>query len=248
METNSSGRAHGLFVLGITLAVGMIVSTYIAGRSIERVKLANQTIRVKGSSERRIASDWAVWEGRFYSRAKDLVLAYDKLQKDLASIYVYLDRNGIKKESVALSSVSTSVLYKLTEKGVSTNEIDGYLLEQSLEIKSADIPLVARLSRESTSLIKEGIEFTSYQPRYFYTKINDLKIQLLGEATKDAKARAEQLALSSGSRVGVLRSAAQGVFQITPPNSTEISDSGVYDTSSIEKAVKAVVTADFSIQ
>ncbi|MCX6358148.1 MAG: SIMPL domain-containing protein [Candidatus Aureabacteria bacterium] len=240
-------QRSGLFVLGLTLALGMVVSTFVAGRSVERVKSASQTIRVKGSSERRIVSDWAVWDARFSTRSRVLVTAYEKLQKDLAAIRVYLEQNGVKREDVALSSVTTTILYRQNEKGNATNDIDGYVLDQCLELKSADIPLIARLSRDSTSLIKDGIEFASSPPRYFYTKINDLKIKMLGEATKDAKARAEQLALSSGSRVGALRSASQGVFQITPPYSTEVSDSGVYDTSSIEKSIKALVTVDFSI-
>lgn len=248
MDRDTAVKGRGLLMLGIALAAGMVISTVIAARSIERVKLANQTIRVKGSSERRIKSDWAVWEAKFSSRAKSLVMAYEKIQKDLAAVHAYLERAGVKRGDVALSPVTTCILYRQTEKGSSTNDIDGYLLEQTLEIKSANIPLIAQLARESTSLIREGIEFASYPARYFYTKINDVKIQMLGEATRDAKARAEQLALNSGSRVGPLRSASQGVFQITPPYSTDVSDSGVYDTSSIEKSIKALVTVEFSIR
>lgn len=107
--------------------------------------------------------------------------------------------------------------------------------------------LVTRISRESSELIKEGVEFNSSSPQYFYTKVNDLKIEMLGEATKDAKLRAEQLAINSGGKVGALRSAAQGVFQITTAYSTEVSDHGIYDTSTIEKSIKAVVTVQYSI-
>jgi hypothetical protein len=247
MNHNPSGAAQG-FLRGCAMAIAVIVAAYFVCRSAERIKLSGQSIRVKGSAERIITSDWAVWSARFSSRARTLVAAYDKLQEDLAAITAYLEQHGVGAGSMEVSSVTTSILYRKTDKGGVTNEIEGYLLEQGVEVKSANISLIAKLSRDSTGLIEKGIEFTSNPPQYYYTRINDLKIQLLGEATRDAKQRAEQLALNSGSRVGGLRSASQGVFQITPEYSTEISDYGVYDTTSIRKCVKALVTVEFMIQ
>ena len=79
------------------------------------------------------------------------------------------------------------------------------------------------------------------------TKLAELKIQILREATMDAKKRAEEIASSSGNKIGVIRTAKMGVFQITPVNSYDVSDYGSNDTSSLEKKVNAVVKADFSI-
>jgi hypothetical protein len=96
--------------------------------------------------------------------------------------------------------------------------------------------------------MREGIRYESRAPEYFYTKLDDLKIQMLGEAAKDARNRAEQLVSASGAKVGPLRSAQQGVFQITPPHSTDTSDYGVLDTSTVEKSIKAVVTMEYGIR
>lgn len=247
MNGGASGARHGL-LLGCALAVGLIAAAYMACKTVERVKLAGQTLRVKGSAERKVSSDRVVWRAKCSARGKDLVAAYDKLQKDFSTICSYLERNGVKNGDMVTSPVATNVLYRKTDKGYATNEIEGYALEQSVELKSGDITLIERIARDSTSLIKDGIELTSFPPQYYYAGIEDLKIELLGEAMRDAKRRAEALALNSGSRVGPLRSASQGVFQITPEYSTEISDYGMYDTSSIRKNVRATVTVEFSIR
>ena len=94
----------------------------------------------------------------------------------------------------------------------------------------------------STQLIREGIAFRSYAPSYYFTKLEDLKLDLLEGAAENAKLRAERLAKSSGNRVANIISASQGIFQITQRNSTETASWGIYDTSTIEKKVRAVVT------
>ena len=104
-----------------------------------------------------------------------------------------------------------------------------------------------RVSRESTELIDQNIDFESSAPEYFYTKLDELKIEMLAKATENAKARAENMVKATGNKIGSIRSAKMGVFQITPINSTEVSDWGVNDTTSLEKRVTAVVTASFAI-
>lgn len=245
------GRSNtwiGLTLLGICLAIGIIISSLLVAKTVEKVKIQNQRIQVKGFAEKIITSDLVVWQGRITTRSTDLVTAYSKLQKDLQKVLAYLEQKGINKEKVDVSSVTTIIQYQLTSEGITTNVIDGYVLDQTISITSPNVSQVPQIANESTSLIEEGIEFASYAPQYFYTKLDDLKIQLIGEATKNAKMRAEQIASNSGSSVGELRYASQGVFQITPVNSTDVSDYGMYDTSTIEKSIKAVVTIEYSIR
>jgi len=181
-------------------------------------------------------------------RSQNLVTAYNKLKQDLQKVLSYLEQKGIDRNDIEVSSVSTIIQYQLTAEGVATNIIDGYVLDQNISITSPNVPEISEIANESTSLIEEGIEFASYNPQYYYTKLDDLKIQLLGEATKNARMRAEELAKNSGSEVGTLKYASQGVFQITPVNSTDVSDYGIYDTSTVDKSIKAVVTIEYSIK
>ena len=113
---------------------------------------------------------------------------------------------------------------------------------------SLDQPeVIKNLDQSAGQLIEQGIEIGSWAPEYYYTKIDNIKITMLGAAMKDAEQRAQTLADNSGGKLGALRAATQGVFQITPEYSTVTSDAGFSDTSSINKVVKSVVTAEFTL-
>jgi len=248
MSNNKNYSWLGLLLLGVFLCAGIIMGTFIISKTVEQVKFQNQRITVKGYAERTITSDIASWRGQITARSPELVTAYDNLQADLNKVLSYLEQKGISRDDVDIASVITSIQYKRTANGMTTNIVEGYNLVQPVSITSSNIEQIAEISKEITVLIQQGVEFDSFPPQYFYTKLDDMKIELLGEATKNAYMRAEQLAVNSGSKVGNLKYASQGVFQITPVYSTQVSDYGTYDTSTIEKSVKAVVTIEYSIR
>ena len=239
---------HGLFWLGTSLAVGLIISTVLAMRTVERVKLTNQTITVKGCAERLIDSDVITWGASFSAKGPEMADAYKKLKKDLSVVLDYLGKEGVPDEAITVSSISTRVLYAKDERGRSTDKITGYRLSQWAHIRSGDLEKISRISRECTDLIEKGVEIDSAAPSYFYTKFDELKLEMLGEAARDARRRAEQLVKDSGSNVGPLRSTSQGVFQITSADSTEVSNYGVFNTTSWTKKIRAVVTVSYSIR
>lgn len=248
MANTNNNSWLGLFLLGALLAVGIVIATFIVSKTVETVKVQNQRITVKGFAERTITSDVAVWSGQITTRSPELVTAYDDLESDLSRVLSYLEQKGIPKDAITIPSVTTSIQYKRTDRGAITNIVDGYTLVQQIKISSPNIELVSEVSGDITALIKDGIEIDSFSPQYFYTKLDDMKIELLGDATKNALQRAKQLAENSGSSVGNLKYASQGVFQITPVYSTDVSNYGLYDTTTIEKSVKAVVTVEYSIR
>lgn len=248
MSNNKNHSWPGLLLLGAFLSAGIIIGTFIISKTVEQVKFQNQRITVKGYAERTITSDIASWRGQITTRSTELVTAYDNLQADLNKVLFYLEQKGISRDDVDIASVITSIQYKRTANGMTTNIVEGYNLVQPVSITSSNIEQIAEIANEITVLIQQGVEFDSFPPQYFYTKLDDMKIELLGEATKNAYMRAEQLAENSGSKVGSLKYASQGVFQITPVYSTQVSDYGTYDTSTIEKSVKAVVTIEYSIR
>ncbi len=174
--------------------------------------------------------------------------AYARLNQDLAKVKAYLQQKGIPEKDIVVSSINTMEIRKFSEKGILSSEIEGYKLTQSVEITSGEVDRITEIFRASTELINQGVQFQSQPPEYFYTKLNDLKIDMLGEASKDARRRAEQLVANSGGKIGPLRSSKMGVFQITRPNSNEVSDYGIYDTSSLEKEITAVVNAEFYVK
>lgn len=241
------GRTATVLLLGLALPASLVGASYVLGRSFERVKLSNQTIEVKGFAEKEIVSDLASWQLVVTARGTTQAAAYQELSTDVARVQQYLEQNGAPKSEFTIGPVGSNAIHAYGPNGMLTNQIEFFDLSQSITLTSTDIARVAQLSNGVTSLLQEGVDVNSYAPQYLYTKINELKLEMLGAASRDARARAEQLATNSGGEVGALRSAQQGVFQITPANSNDVSDYGANDTSSIRKSIKAVVTVAYAI-
>jgi hypothetical protein len=235
-----------LIVTAMILAAGLIISTWIASGALVRSR-GTETITVKGYAEQPIISDLGTWFGVYSVDATDLVSGYAALQDDTVSVRGYLESLGASPQSLRLSAVTTHTLYHRDANGRETNKVDRYRLMRTVSVESTDLALLQRLAARATELIQEGVNFESSAPAYFYTKLEERKMKMLGEAMSNATERARTLATSSGASVGRLVRASQGVFQITPPYSTEVSDSGYNDTSTIDKVIKAVVTAEFAI-
>ena len=249
MEGGRMLRNSQIIILGICIAVATIASSIIlSGGFLKVMKFTREQISVTGSAQKKMKSDYIVWTGSFSRREADLATAYKKLQDDLVKVKTYLVSKGVIEQEAIISQITTSIVYKKNEKGNDTNDIQGYLLSQSVEVRSGEVDKITKVSRESTELINQGIEFVSGAPEYTYTKLDELKIEMLAKASENAKERAANMAKATGNKIGFMRSAKMGVFQITPIHSTEVSDYGVNDTTSLEKKVTAVVTASFAIE
>lgn len=253
-NTNSNGKLSFLknsqiIILGLCIAGATLGASLIFSKAFMNItKFMREQITVTGSAQKDIQSDYAVWTGTFARREIDMASTYKMLGEDLLKVKQYLMAQGVAEKEIIIQQIMTETIYKKNEKGNSTNDIEGYRLSQSVELRSGDVEKIARISREATSLINEGVEFTSGSPEYFYTQLDALKVEMLAKATENAKLRADNMVKATGNKIGFMRSAKMGVFQITPVNSTEISDWGMNDTSSLEKKVTAVVNASFAIE
>lgn len=237
-----------IFNAGTALAIGLVLSSIILGWSYTRVKKGDEAVAVTGSARKRIKSDLVTWSAGVSSQASQLSDAYRQISETVPRIKQYLISKGVAENQMSVSSISSSTLYGRDANGNQTSEITGYSLRQQVEVRSTDVERIAQIAREATELINQGILLESNSPQYLYTKLSDLKVEMLGEAARDAKTRAEQIAASTGNKIGTLRSARMGVMQITAADSTEVSDSGISDTSSIEKDVTAVVNISFAVE
>lgn len=241
-------RDHGLWGLGLFLSAGLVVSTAIAVSALRQIKLSHQIITVKGYAEKPIVSDHGVWRGRFRVDGVDLQKAYAELAQQHDMVLMWLETAGVSPGITGSSSISTETVYRKDAQGRDTGEIAGFQLSQSVTVEGAELQLIARVARESTALIHKGIRFTSDAPEYHYTGIESLKVEMLGQAMKNAHARATAMAENSGAGVGPLVQASQGVYQITPPHDTEVDNYGRSDATTIPKVIKAVITADFAVR
>lgn len=231
----------------VVLAVGLVVSTLIGGWFFVKGKKGDQTITVTGSARKRITSNLVIWRSAVSYQAPVLSDAYRALSEAVPRVKAYLVSKGIPENEITISSISSQTLHGRTADGGETSEITGYSLRQELSVRSKDVQKIGQIAREATELINQGILIESMAPEYIYTELGGLKIEMLAEAAKDAKVRAEQIAQSTGSSIGSVRTARMGVLQITPADSNEVSDSGMNDTSSLEKDITAVVNIGFAV-
>jgi hypothetical protein len=242
-------RNSQIIILGVCIAAATIVSSIILSKGFLKItRFIREQITVTGSAQKEIKSDYIVWKSIVSTRQADLKTGYRKLNEDLEKVKKYLVGKGINEQEITASQIYTGKVYKKNEKGNDTNEIQWYILAQTIEVRSKEVEKVDKVSREATELIEENIELESQAPEYFYVKLDELKIEMLAKATENAKLRAENMVKATGNRIGSIRSARMGVFQITPITSTDVSDWGINDTSSLEKIVMAVVTASFAIE
>lgn len=243
----SYDRSKQIFNPRLALPLAIIISSLIGAWAYTHAKNNDQVITVTGSARKRIKSDLVIRRVSVSQEAMQVAEAFDSLKEKLPRIKAYLISKGVPENQIVTSSISTSAQKARQEYGQETNRIISYTLSQSVEVRSNDVDNITKISREVTELIDQGIMLDSGTPEYIYTKLGDLKIEMLAEAARDAKVRAQQIASNTGSRIGTVRSARMGVMQITPADSNEVSDSGMSDTSSLEKDITAVVNTSFAV-
>jgi uncharacterized protein len=237
----------GSFMAAVVVAVALVVSTVMGGWFFVKGKRGDQTITVTGSARKRITSDLVVWKSAISYQAPVLSEAYRSLSEAVPKVKAYLVGKGIPENQITVSAISSQTLHSKNSDGTDSSEISGYSLRQELSVRSTEVAKIAQIAREATELINQGILIESMAPEYLYTKLGDLKIEMLAEAAKDAKVRAEQIAQSTGSSIGSVRTARMGVMQITAADSNEVSDYGMNDTTSLEKDISAVVNVGFAV-
>jgi len=229
------------------IALALVISSTILGWSYSHAKKGDEAITVTGSAKKRIKSDLVVWSAGVTTSSSSVAEAYKQLSPQIGKIKEYLAGKGVPEAQMTVSSVTTTPQKKTDRDGNESSEVAGYSLTQKIEVRSSDVDRIGQIAREATELLNQGILIESNPPEYYYTKAGDLKVEMLGEASKDAKERAERIAGSTGNSIGAVRSAKMGVLQITPPDSTEVSDSGMYSTTTIDKDITAVVNISFGV-
>jgi uncharacterized protein len=202
----------------------------------------NDTITVTGSAKARIVSDYIVWDASVASQATTPQEALPPLTRWSDQVRAFLTEQGAQPGEISEGPISTDTLTD------NAGRLTGYRLSRSFEVRSARVAAVAALVQGSQKLFAAGVPLQAQPPQYVYTKLPDLRPTLLADATKDALNRARVLVEATGAHLGGLRGVNVGVFQVTAPNSTEVSDYGVYDTSTLRKDVTAVVNVTFALK
>ena len=238
-------RSNKIIYFGIILGICLIISAIIASYTFYIVRMPEDTISVTGSVRQKVTSDIVKWTSTFSRTvpAEELSYGYDQMKSDKNIVINFFKENGFSEQDINISPVFMEQLYLYDPNAPKEN-----ILKQTIVIQSTDVEKIASMAKNTQKLIDEGVIFSTQTLEYYYSKLPELRIELIPDAINDAKLRAQKIAEGSDKKIGVIKSANLGVVQVLPVNSTEVSDWGTYDTSTIEKEVMIPVTVIFTLK
>lgn len=244
----------------VPLSAAIIAAAVIGTNGVMRVKsYAQRTVVVTGSAKKRITSDLGEWESRITTENADWAAGYRDLTTQTGKLVAWLESQGLKKDQIRVGSATRSENIRTEVTGSGETRLErqvrtGWTTTQSITVSAPDVALIERLSREVTGLIDQGIAVESYSPAWFYTKLGDLKIEMLAEAAKDARTRADRMVQAVGGNEDEdaarlqLRNIDMGVINVNPANSTQTTWDGNNDTTSLEKDIITIVHGTFDLK
>jgi hypothetical protein len=230
---------------GLILGFALVLSASIGSFTFYKLRSSNQ-ITSTGSAKKEVVSDTVKWTSNITRNIKTSTIkdGYLKIENDLKEVKNFLTANGIPQEEIEVSPVFMYEIYDNNNQAEKS-----YNLVQTIEVKSSEVEKISELSKNTNSLVTvKGLFFSTVALEYYYSKLPELRVELLANAVEDAKQRASALASAGGKKIGTMRSASSGVVQVMSPNSVEVSDYGMYDTSKIDKEVMVTVKSTFDLK
>ncbi|MEL7028601.1 MAG: SIMPL domain-containing protein [Pseudomonadota bacterium] len=240
MQGPSSGA---VMIAGLLVAIGVGIGGYFVGDGFYEGRQSARYVTVKGLAERPVKADVATWPLRFTATGDDLGSAQAKIEADARALLAFLAERGLPAADAKLQRLE--VVDQLAQQ-YRSGPLQGnrFIITQTVLVRTEAVDLVASLSRDLGELVKSGIVLQDQMgPTYAFTGLNDIKPEMIAEATRNARDSAERFAADSGSSVGSILRANQGVFQILPLVQGEMY--GVGEAGQIDKKVRVVATVDY---
>jgi hypothetical protein len=247
MSINNSGeKSRSITVIAASLIMALAVGGGLVKVGAGFAARTDNGITVTGSAKTTATADNVVWTLNVALSSQLVADAVKKVGADVNAVTAYLTKGGIPADALTLGAVS-SYANEEWQNGNNTGRILSYRASRDITVRTSDVQLVYKLSQGIGSLLQNGVTVNNYGPQYYISTLSDLRPQLLEDAMKDAKTRAVAITKAVGGSVGAVQSVKSGVFQVTTPDSTMVSDGGAYDTSTIEKTVTSTVSVTFAV-
>jgi len=239
---------NGFSILAALLvAIGLTASGWFVGNGFMKGRSADRFVTVKGVSERDVRADIALWPLRFVATDDDLARAQNKIESSQKTIVQFLEKCGIEASRAELQALEvTDILANPYRSGPTTSR---FIISQTLMVRSEDPELIRASSQKVGELVDAGVVLSSSHgpsggPTYLFTRLNDIKPDMIAEATANARKAADQFALDSGSKISGIRRAYQGVFEIKPRDQAP----GIMETNQLNKTVRVVSTIEYYLR
>ena len=243
---NSGEKSRSITVIAASLIMALAVGGGLVKVGAGFAARTDNGITVTGSAKTTATADNVVWTLNVALSSQLVADAVRKVGADVDAVSAYLTKGGIPADALTLGAVS-SYANEEWQNGNNTGRILSYRASRDITVRTKDVQLVYKLSQGIGSLLQNGVNVNNYGPQYYISTLSDLRPQLLEDAMKDAKTRAVAITKAVGGSVGAVQSVKSGVFQVTTPDSTMVSDGGAYDTSTIEKTVTSTVSVTFEV-
>jgi uncharacterized protein len=229
----------------VLLAFSVALAGYFVGEGFRLGRQAERAVTVKGLAEREAKADLALWPLRFVAAGDDLPETQARIERDGEAVRGFLVRQGVKTEEIAVAGVEvTDMQARAYGEGRAENR---FIVAQTLTVRSADVDRIERAAQAVGELVNAGVALSAEGgperagPVYLFTQLNALKPAMIAEATRSARAAAEQFAADSGARLGGIRRAHQGVFEINPRDDYP----GAFEPRQMLKTVRVVTTVEW---
>jgi hypothetical protein len=232
----------------LILAVGIALGGALAGEGIVRSRTADRYVTVKGTSEREARADLAIWPLRIVAADNNLETAHQRLESNVRTVREFLARHQLDTAAASSQDFSVTDTFLSGESG--SHASTRYVIRQTIVVRSTKPDLVLAASQRVAELVSAGVvlssgaEYGNGGPTFIFSGLNDLKPQMIAEATARAREAAEQFAHDSHSAVGGIHAASQGVFEILPRDQAP----GISEESQIVKTVRVVSTIDYLLR
>lgn len=233
-------------ILASIIGASLIIGVAIWSGVFYQTKQMENALTVTGSAKERVTSDLAKLKAEFSRNVgvTELNFGYSAMKKDEALVDSFFRGQSFGPSDLTITPVMVSPQYDYNKGG----GVVGYSLRQTVSVSSKDVDKITNLAKNIQPLVDQGVFFTVQGVEYYYTKLADLRLQLLSQAVKDAQARAQNLVSATGKKVGALKNASVGVVQVLAPDSIDVSDYGSYDLSTKEKDVMVTTRVQFVVK
>lgn len=225
------------------VALGIACGGFFPGYYYYQTHYNSRVVTVKGLAEKDVVADTAIWNITFTVNGNNLTEAQKQIEAQNTEIIRFLKRNGFDEAEISSGRIETNDLMANPYRDTNSAEASRFILTQTVIVRSDKVNLIADALAKSNELIGKGIVFSSQTANYFFTKLNDIKPELLKEATENAGKAAQEFAANSGSQVGKIQNANQGVITIISRDNPD-----AYETSQINKKVRVVSTVTYLLK
>lgn len=238
---------NGLTNLGlIVLSIALVLAGWFVGNGFFKGRVGDRYVTVKGLAERDVEADVGLWPVRFVVGDDNLGTAQYRIEQSKRAVMHFLKQHGIDSARVALQDMS--VVDMQAERYRSGQPGNRFIITQTLMVRTNEPKLILKASQDVGKLVEAGVVMSTGDygtgPTYVFTRLNDLKPEMIAEATKNARQAGEQFAKDSGSKLGKIRRAYQGTFEILPRDRAP----GIMENIQLGKTVRVVSTVEYYLK